>query len=126
MGISGAFFLLALLPLFASCSSGNSSNEAQTPCDKTSSIRGTIAKVLKAGILIDGTPEKQQAAYDKVYAFSNQQTRIFEKQGSQCQQVSFTALKLGKRVQVQAASPTQQSYPPQLVASEIVLLPPES
>lgn len=127
--------LLILLLLFlVGCGSnptGTSSSGSQTPCDKQSAIRGTIVTISQApsggapsyvgGILIDGTKE-QKAEFDKVYASIHTNTRVFEKQGQECRSVSFATLKIGQRVQIQSTGIVRQSYPPQIDATEIVIL----
>ncbi len=134
----GMFVLLALL--LSGCgssvgdgaASSSGSQPSQSPCDKQSSIRGSIVSITQKPatssanspgiIFIDGSKE-QHAAYDKAYISLDVNTQIFEKQGQACHTVSAAALKVGQRVQVQpGAGIAIQTYPPQLDASEIVIL----
>lgn len=134
----GVFVLLALL--LSGCGSNASNGSAnssgsqpsQSPCDKPSSIRGSIVSITpnpaassanSPGIIfIDGSKE-QHAAYDKAYISLAANTQVFEKQGQACHTVSAAALKVGQRVQVQPGTGIAiQTYPPQLDASEIVIL----
>ncbi len=103
-----------------------------TPCDKSSDIRGSIITISQATlggilgtILLDGTNE-QNAQFDKVYTKINADTQIFEKQEQGCRSSSFASLKVGQRVQIQSTGVTALSYPPQITATEIVILPAES
>jgi hypothetical protein len=124
--------LVPLLSLIGGC--GPSSLGSQTPCDTPSKIRGTIVAISKrssgsgnyiGGILIDGTKEKQKAEFDKVNISAHTATQIFEKQGQACNAVSFAALKVGQRVQVQSTGIVRQIYPPEVDATTIVILPPQ-
>lgn len=133
---AGMFILFLLLLSLAGCGSsaagGSGSQSSGTPCDKQSSIRGSIISITQKpatssanspGILfIDGTKE-QHAAYDKAYITLDANTQVFEKQGQSCQAVSVATLKVGQRVQVQPGTGIAiQTYPPQLDASEIIIL----
>jgi len=136
---SRSTFTLLLIPLLlllggcGSNSTGASSSGSETPCDKQSTIRGTIVMISQAssgaspgyagGILIDSTKE-QKAEFDKVYASIHTNTRVFEKQGQECRSVSFATLKIGQRVQIQSTGIVRQTYPPQIDATEIVILSP--
>ncbi len=134
---SRSTFTLLLIPLLlllggcGSNSTGASSSGSETPCDKQSAIRGTIVMISQAssgagyggGILIDNTKE-QKAEFDKVYASIHTNTRVFEKQGQECRSVSFATLKIGQRVQIQSTGIVRQTYPPQIDATEIVILSP--
>lgn len=134
----GMFVLLVLLLSGCGSSVGNGtvsnpgSQPTRTPCDKQSSIRGSIVSITQKPqtssanspgiIFIDGSKE-QHAAYDKAYIALDAHTRVFEKQGQACHTVSAAALKVGQRVQVQPGTGIAiQTYPPQLDASEIVIL----
>ncbi len=102
---------------------------AGTPCGRSSDIRGSIvsvtqgaSSVLLGGFMLDGTQE-QNVQFDKVYTKVAPDTQIFEKQEQECRVASFAALKVGQRVQVQSTGMTALSYPPQITATEIVILP---
>lgn len=136
VGVLAFLVLLTLLVGCASNASGGASHTpgSQSPCEKPSNIRGTIVSIKQAPagsstnslatILIDGTREPQ-AAYDKVYISLHVDTQVFEKQGQACHSVSSASLKIGQRVQVQPATGlVLQTYPPQLTASEIIILSP--
>ncbi|MBV8823152.1 MAG: hypothetical protein JO125_16295 [Chloroflexi bacterium] len=127
--------LLVLLVLTTSCSqstSGVTSSGPQSPCDRSSSIKGSIASISSASsgrlvgsFLLDGSKEKQ-AAYDQVYVQVPSSTQVYEKQASGCQTVPFTALKKGQRVQIQSTGIATQSDPPRIEAAEILLLAPQT
>ncbi|MBV9689429.1 MAG: DUF3221 domain-containing protein [Ktedonobacteraceae bacterium] len=124
--------LLVLLVLASSCSqstSGVTSSGSQSPCDRSSSIKGSIVSIssvssgrLIGSFLLNGTKEKQ-AAYDQVYVHVPGSAQVYEKRQGQCQTVPFTALKQGQRVQVQSTGIVMQSYPEQIEATEILILP---
>ena len=124
--------LAVLLALTASCgqstSSGNPSGP-QSPCDKSSSIKGSIVTIshtasgsLIGSFLLDGSKENR-AAFDQVYVMARSSTQVFEKQQNECHTLSFTALKQGQRVQIESTGIATQSYPPQIEATEILILP---
>jgi hypothetical protein len=125
-----ALLLLMILPLVVGCAIGSGGNQGpvapQSPCDKSSSIKGSIQTISTSSgttiMLLDGTKE-QGATYDKVSVLINSTTQIFEKHGQECQTVTLSALQTGQRVQIQASSPATQSYPPQITATEVLLLP---
>ena len=105
------------------------STEKQSPCDMSSDIRGNIVTVsqgtsstMLGGFLLDGTQE-QNVQFDTVFTKVGPHTQIFEKQDQECRTSSFSALKVGQRVQVQSTGVTALSYPPQITATEIVILP---
>jgi hypothetical protein len=133
--ITKLFFLLGLLPLLGGCSLGSGDQNSQTPCDRSSDIRGTIVTVSSptsqsgtnyvGSIFIDGTKEKQKVQYPKVMTIVNASTQIFEKQGSTCRTVTFTALKSGQRVMIQSTGGAALSSPPQITATQIVIVPAE-
>ena len=127
--------LAVLLALTASCgqstSNGNPSG-AQSPCEKSSSIKGSIVTIshtpsgsLIGSFLLDGTKENQ-AEFDHVYVTARSTTHVFEKQQKECHTLSFTALKQGQRVQIQSTGIATQSYPPQIEATEILILSPKA
>ena len=104
------------------------STEKQSPCDTPSDIRGSIVTITQGtsstmlgGFLLDGTYE-QNVQFDKVFTKIGPDTLIFEKQGQECRTSSFSVLKVGQRVQVQSNGVTALSYPPQITATEIVIL----
>lgn len=129
------FCLAVLLALTASCgqstASGNPSG-TQSPCDKSSSIKGSIVTIshtpsgsLIGGFLLDGTKENK-AEFDHVYVSARSTTQVFEKQQNECHTLSFSALKQGQRVQIQSTGVATQSYPPQIEATEILILAPQA
>jgi len=61
--------------------------------------------------------------YDKISVSVDSATQIYEKHGQECRAVKFSALKTGQRVQIQTSGPASQSYPPQVKAEEVVILP---
>ncbi len=103
------------------------SMDKQSPCDTPSDIRGSIVTITQGtsstmlgGFMLDGTQE-QNVQFDKVFTKIGPDTRIFEKLGQECRISSFSALKVGQRVQVQTNGVTALSYPPQITATEIVI-----
>jgi len=105
------------------------STDKQSPCDTSSDIRGSIITItqgtsstMPGGFMLDGTQE-QNVQFDKVFTKIGPDTQIFEKQGQECHTSLFSALKVGQRVQVQSTGVTALSYPPQITATEIVILP---
>jgi hypothetical protein len=131
--LRNVFCLAVLLALVAGCgqsTSSDSSSGTQNPCEKASSIRGNIVTIshtasgnLIGGFLLDGTKENQ-ALFDSVYVKVDSATQVFEIQQNECRTLSFTDLKPGQRVQVQSTGIVLQSYPPQIQATEVVILPP--
>lgn len=119
--------LILLFSMIAACDSGSNTPGSQTPCDKASSLKGTITQITSGtsahGLLIDSTKE-QGTQYSKFYAIVKADTQVFEKQGQECRSMSFADLKIGQRVQVQSTGIAAQSFPVQLTATEIVILPP--
>lgn len=122
---------VALLILATSCgqssASGNSSG-TQSPCDKSSSIKGSIVTIsytssgnFVGGLLLDGSKERQ-AAFTQVYVNVRSTTQVFEKQQGECRTIAFTTLKKGQRIQIQSTGVAAQSYPPQIEATEILIL----
>ncbi len=106
-----------------------SSTNKQSPCDTSSDIRGSIVTIMQgtsntmlSGFMLDGTQE-QNVQFDRVFTKIGPATQIYEKQGQACHTSSFSALKVGLRVQVQSNGVTALSYPPQITATEIVILP---
>src|SRR5262245_44499245 len=130
--LRGEFCLTVLLALVAGCGQSTSSNSpsgTQNPCEKTSSIRGTIETISHmasgkfiGGFLLDGTKENQ-VLFDSVYVKVDSATQVFEKQQNECRTLSSADLKPGQRVQVQSTGTATQSYPPQIHATEVVILP---
>ena len=126
------FCLAVLLALVAGCGQSTSSNNpsgTQNPCEKTSSIRGNILTISHmasgkfiGGFLLEGTKENQ-VLFDRVYVKVDSATQVFEKQQNECRTLSFADLKPGQRVQVQSTGTATQSYPPQIQATEVVILP---
>ena len=133
--LRSVFCLAVLLALVAGCGQSTSSGNAsgtQNPCEKASAIRGNIVTVSHTasgksigGFLLDGTKENQ-ALFDSVYVRVDSVTQVFEKQQNECRTLSFTDLKPGQRVQVQSTGTAAQSYPPQIQATEVVILPPKA
>jgi hypothetical protein len=129
------FCLAVLLALVTGCGQSTSSNNSsgtQNPCERASSIRGTVVTIshtasgkLIGGFLLDGTKENQ-ALFDSVYVNVDNATQLFEKQQNECRTLSFPDLKPGQRVQVQSTGIATQSYPPQIQATEVVILPPQA
>ena len=127
--------LVVLLALVAGCGQSTSSGSASgthNPCEKASSIRGTIVTIshttsgkLIGGFLLDGAKENQPL-FDSVYVKVDRATQVFEKQQNECRALSFTDLQSGQRVQVQSTGIVAQSYPPQIQATEVVILPPKA
>ncbi len=127
------YLLPCLVALFAlvSCGqspSGGSSTTSQNACEKTSNVRGTITSIKNVitgnfvgSFLLNGTKE-QQATFDLVVVRVTSTTQVFEKQGTVCRSLSFANLKQGQRLQIQTTGTTLQSYPPQVEATEIVIL----
>ena len=125
------FYLAVLLALAAGCgqnASSGSSSGTQSPCEKSSSIKGSIVTISYAssgssigGFLIDGSKENQ-AEFNQVYVSVGKTTQVFEKEQGECQSVSFTVLKKGQRVQIQSTGVVMQSYPPQIEATEVLIL----
>jgi hypothetical protein len=129
------YFLAILLTLMTGCgqsTSSGSSSATPNACDKASSIKGSIASIshessgnLMGNFLLDGIKENQ-AQFDKVYVNVESSTQVFEKQQDGCQTLLFSDLKPGQRVQVQSTGTTALSSPPQIQATEIVVLPPNA
>ena len=119
--------LILLFSVMAACDTGSNNPSSQTPCDKPSSLKGTITQITSGtsanGLLIDSTKE-QGTQYSKFYATVKADTPVFEKQGQECRSMSFADLKIGQRVQMQSTGIAAQSFPVQLTATEIVILPP--
>jgi hypothetical protein len=127
-------FYLAILLTLAGCgqstsTGGGNSSSTPSPCEKSSSIKGQIVTISHnasgnrlGGFLLDGSKE-QNATYDKVYVMVPDTTQIYTNQQGQCHTIPFTALTSGQRVQIQSTGPVAQSYPPQIQADEILLLP---
>jgi len=118
--------------MLASCSSGTASGSPATssnPCEKSSNVKGTITSIknvvyrnLVGSFLLNGVGE-QQAAFDQVIVSVSSTTQVFEKRGNECHAVSFATLQPGQRLQIQTTGTAAQSYPPQVEATEIVILP---
>ena len=127
--------LAVLLALTASCgqsTSSGSSSGTPSPCQKSSSIKWSIVTIshtasgsLIGSFLLDGSKENR-AAFDHVYVQARSTTQVFEKQQNECHTLLFTALKQGQRVQIQSTGIATQSYPPQIEATEILILPPKA
>lgn len=125
--------LAILLMLTAGCGQNTptgSPTGTQSPCEKSSSIKGSIATISHTssgnfigGFLLNGTKENQ-ATYDQVYVSVRQTTQVFEKQQGVCHTMAFTTLKQGQRVQIQSTGIATQSYPPQIEATEILIIAP--
>jgi hypothetical protein len=129
-------FCLAILPALVGCNqnsaSGNSSNtpNTSTSCVKPSSnIKGQIVSIShtavgnrQGGFLLDSSKEKN-AAYNQAYIIVLNTTRVYSIQNGQCKAILFTALTRGQHIQIQPKGPIMQSYPLQIQAEEIVLLP---
>ena len=114
------------------CTSSGGSSSTPNACDKASSIKGSIVSIshdsssnLIGSFLLDGTKE-QGAEFDSVNVNVDSSTQVFEKQQNGCQTLPFSALKPGQRVQVQSTGTAALSQPPQIQATEIVVLPPSS
>jgi len=88
-------------------------------------ISRTASGKLIGGFLLDGTKENQ-ALFDSVYVKVDSATQMFEKQQNECRTLSFADLKPGQRVQVQSTGIATQSYPPQIQATEVVILLPKA
>ena len=126
------FPCLIALVLLASCganTTGRSSAAGPNPCEKSFPVKGTITSIHNApdksflgSFLLNGTKE-QRAAFDQVVIRVTTTTQIFEKQSSECRTASFTSLQPGQRLQIQTTGITAQSYPPQVEATEIIILP---
>ncbi len=133
--LRSVFGLAVLLALIAACgqnTSSGSTSGTQTPCEKTSLIKGNIVTISHissgnsiGGFLLDGTKEKQ-AEFDRVFVNVRSDTKVFEQQQNECNTLTFADLKSGQRVQIQSTGVVAQSYPPQIQATEIVILPPTS
>jgi|SRR5579884_893038 len=119
--------LILLFSMMVACDTGSNKPSSQTPCDKPSSLKGTITQITSGtsanGLVIDSTKE-QGVQYSKFYAIVKAGTAVFEKQSQECRSMSFADLKIGQRVQLQSTGPVAQSFPVQLTATEIVILPP--
>lgn len=126
------FLLLLLAVILSGC--GQSTSNSQTPCDTPSQIRGNVVTISPfssgsqslGSIFVDGTKEKQKAQFDKVYVSVQQNTQVFERKGQACNAISFGAMRVGQRIQVQSTGIVRQSYPAQIDAITIVILPPET
>ena len=119
--------LILWLSVVTACDTGSNNPSSQTPCDKPCSLKGTITQITSGtsanGLVIDSTKEKG-VQYSKFYAIMKTDTQVFEKHGQECRSMSFADLKIGQRVQVQSTGIAAQSFPVQLTATEIVILPP--
>ncbi len=122
---------MVALVLLAGCSSGTASGSSATPsdpCGKSSNVKGTITSIKNVtnrnfvgSFMLNGTGE-QQAAFDQVVVSVSSTTQVFEKRGNECHATSFTTLQSGQRLQIQTTGTVAQSYPPQVEATEIVIL----
>ncbi len=119
--------LILLFAVMVACDTGSNTPSSQTPCDKQSSLKGTITRIASGsstnGLLIDSSKEKG-VQYSKFYATVKADTPVFEKQGQECRTMSFADIKIGQRVQLQTTGLVAQSSPVQVTATEIVILPP--
>ncbi|HLI08905.1 MAG TPA: hypothetical protein VKV40_20245 [Ktedonobacteraceae bacterium] len=126
-------FCLAILLATAGCSQGSSGGSTSntptsTPCAQASSIKGQIISVSlnasgnrQGSFLLDGSKE-QNAAYNQAVIIVLTSTQIYTQQNGQCKAIPFSSLSAGQRVQVQTTSAVIQTAPPQIEASEILLL----
>ncbi len=122
---------LVALVMLASCSPSTASGSSAAPpnpCEKSSNVKGTITSIKNVvyknfvgSFMLNGTGE-QQAAFDQVIVSVSSTTQVFEKQGNECHSASFTTLQPGQRLQIQTTGIAAQSYPPQVEATEIVIL----
>ena|SRR2546421_824034 len=125
--------LIVLLSVLVGCGPSSTSSDTKTACDISSNILGNIISIshasasgsFVAAIFIDGTKEKQ-STFDKVSVSVAIHTQIFEKQEQKCRIVSFDALKIAQRVQIQSTGLVRETYPPQIDATEIVILAPKA
>ena len=125
--------LIVLLSMLVGCGPSSTSSDTKTVCDISSNILGNIISISHASasgsfvgaIFIDGTKEKQ-SAFDKASVSVAIHTQIFEKQEQKCRIVSFDALKIAQRVQIQTTGLVRETYPPQIEATEIVILAPKA
>jgi len=127
--------LIVFLAVLVGCGPSRTSSDTKTACDISSNILGNIVSISYASvsgsttsfvgaIFIDGTKEKQRA-FDKVSVSVAVHTQIFEKQEQKCRIVAFDALKIAQRVQIQSTGIVRETYPPQIDATEIVILAPK-
>ncbi len=122
--------LIILLSLVVGCGTSNT-GPSKTPCEKQSGTVGNIITITPApssapsdyvgGLLVDASKEKAKS--DKLYVHVHKSTQIFEKQGQACRSVPFATLRVGQRIQIQSTGTAQQTYPPQIAAVEIVIMP---
>jgi hypothetical protein len=127
--------LIMLLSVLVGCGSNSISSDTKTACDISSNILGNIVSISHASvsgstasfvgaIFIDGSKEKHKA-FDKVSVSVAVHTQILEKQEQKCRIVAFNALKIAQRVQIQSTGIVRETYPPQIDATEIVILAPK-
>jgi hypothetical protein len=128
--VIGLVFLLALIASCGQNLTSGSPSGTPNPCEQTSSIKGTAVTIshvssgnLIGGFLLDGTKENQ-AEFDRVYVHVFKDTKVFEQQQNECRTLTFADLTSGQREQIQSTGSVAQSYPPQIQATEIVMLPP--
>jgi hypothetical protein len=96
--------LVLLFSMMVACDTHSTKPSSQTPCDKSSSLKGTITQITSGtsanGLVIDSTKE-QGVQYSKFYATIKADTHAFKKQGQACRSMSFADLKIGQEVAIQ-------------------------
>lgn len=140
--LTGSFVTLLLLARShqsattrLSDATSTSSSLVSTPCNQPYPITGTIIRVTSStlnphdgGILVKGSKEQFRGLLGGTFVIDiGPGTQLFEQQENGCRAVSLVSIRVGQRIQTSPPKEILQSYPPQLIGvDKLVLLPPSS
>lgn len=137
--LTGSFAAIVLSlqhhsPANATSAHGSGIPAAATPCTQAYPVSGTITRVVFSNAML-GTATTAGTAWargpkgqyrdllggDFVLHFLKE-TKVFEQQEQGCPSVSLTSLKVGQRIQIQFDGSILQSWIPQILAQQLMIV----
>jgi hypothetical protein len=135
--LAGSFVTLLLLARShqsvatrLSNATSTSSSLVSTSCNQPYPITGTIIKVTFStlhphdeGILVKGSKEQFRGLLGETFVIDiGPDTQFFEQQENRCHTVSLANIRVGQRIQTSPPKEILQSYPPQLIGVDKLVL----
>ncbi len=124
------FCLMALLLLTAGCGQQQqvATGSPANPCQQSSSIVGHILRIApsssgstRGSIVLDSSKELH-AAFAQAVVTLTEKTQVYIQQQQECEEISLAKLTQGQHIKVHSTGVVAQSEPPQIEATQIVIL----